>query len=203
MEKFIFSGKTIEEATNKALEELNVSIEDIIINEKERKQGLFSGKKIEIEVIKKSDIVNDINDFLIKTTSLMGLDTQIEIKIRDNTVSMRMFSNNNPILIGKNGQTLSALQTIIKQMLSVKYNTKMNIILDVEHYKEKQIKNIEYLAKKTAREVARTKIEAKLDPMNSYQRRAVHNVLTNFRGVYTESVGEEPNRAIVIKPSDK
>jgi len=202
MEKYTFNGKTIEEATNKALEELNVTIEDIIINEKEKKQGLFSGKKIEIEVIKKSDIINDINDFLINTTSLMGLDTQIEIKIRDNTVSMRMFSNNNPILIGKNGQTLSAFQTIVKQMLSVKYNTKMNIILDVEHYKEKQIKNIEYLAKKTAREVARTKIEAKLDPMNSYQRRAVHNVLTNFRGVYTESIGEEPNRAIVIKPKN-
>ena len=202
MEKYTFSGKTIEEATNKALEELNVNFEDIIINEKEKKQGLFSGKKVEIEIIKKSDIVNDINDFLLNTTSLMGLDTQIEIKVRDNTVSMRMFSNNNPILIGKNGQTLSAFQTIIKQMLSVKYNTKMNIILDVEHYKEKQIKNIEYLAKKTAREVARTKIEAKLDPMNSYQRRAVHNVLTNFRGVYTESVGEEPNRAIVIKPKN-
>ncbi|MBQ7141392.1 MAG: Jag N-terminal domain-containing protein [Bacilli bacterium] len=202
MEKYTFSGKTIEEATNKALEELNVNFEDIIINEKEKKQGLFSGKKVEIEIIKKSDIVNDINDFLLNTTSLMGLDTQIEIKVRDNTVSMRMFSNNNPILIGKNGQTLSAFQTIIKQMLSVKYNTKMNIILDVEHYKEKQIKNIEYIAKKTAREVVRTKIEAKLDPMNSYQRRAVHNVLTNFRGVYTESVGEEPNRAIVIKPKN-
>lgn len=203
MEKYTFIGKTIEEATNKALEELKVSVEDIIINEKEIKQGLFSGKKYEIEVTKKCDIVSEINDFLISTTALMGLDTQIEIKIRDNTVSMRMFSNNNPILIGKNGQTLSALQTIVKQMLSVKYNTKMNIILDVEHYKEKQIKNIEYLAKKTAREVTRTKIEAKLDPMNSYQRRVVHNVLTNFKGVYTESIGEEPNRAIVIKPADK
>ena len=87
-------------------------------------------------------------------------------------------------------------------MLLTKYNVKMNIILDVEHYKEKQLKNIEYIAKQTAKDVARTKIEASLDPMNSYQRRAVHNVLTNFKGVYTESVGEEPNRYVVIKPKE-
>ena len=202
MEKYLFTAKTIEEAITNAQEELNLDKEELIFNEKEHKQGLFSGKKVEIEVIKKEDIVKEINDFLIKVTKLMGIDTQIEIKIRNNTINMRMFSNNNKILIGKNGQTLAALQTIIKQMLLTKYNVKMNIILDVEHYKEKQIKNIEYIAKQTAKEVARTKIEASLDPMNSYQRRAVHNVLTNFKGVYTESVGEEPNRYVVIKPKE-
>lgn len=202
MEKYTFNAKTKEDAISRALEELNCEEKDIIINELEHKQGLFSSKKVEIEVIKKEDIINEVNDFLINITKLMGIDTQIEIKVRDNTISMRMFSDNNKILIGKNGQTLVAFQTIIKQMLLTKYNVKMNIILDVEHYKEKQIKNIEYIAKKTAKEVARTKIEAKLDPMNSYQRRAVHNVLTNFRGVYTESVGTDPNRYIVIKPKE-
>ena len=51
-----------------------------------------------------------------------------------------------------------------------------------------------------AREVAKTKVPAKLDPMNSYERRIVHNALTNFKGVYTESEGEEPHRYVVIKP---
>ena len=101
MEKYLFTAKTIEEAITNAQEELNLDKEEFIFNEKEHKQGLFSGKKVEIEVIKKEDIVKEINDFLIKVTKLMGIDTQIEIKIRNNTINMRMFSNNNKILIGK------------------------------------------------------------------------------------------------------
>ena len=202
MEKFEYIGKTKEEAIENALNELELDINDIIIIEKEKKQGLFSSKKCEIEVIKKSSIVEEVNEFLISVTKYMGIETQIEIKIRDNTVSMKMFSDNNNILIGKGGQTLTALQHIIRQMILSKYKIKMNILLDVENYKEKQIKNIEYLAKQTAKEVSRTKIEAKLSPMNSYQRRIVHSILTNFRGVTTESVGTEPNRCIVIKPKE-
>ena len=202
MEKFEYIGKTKDEAIENALNDLNLDINDVIIIEKEKKQGLFSSKKSEIEVIKKSSIIDEVNEFLISVTKYMGIETQIEIKIRDNTVSMKMFSDNNNILIGKSGQTLSALQHIIRQMILSKYKIKMNILLDVENYKEKQIKNIEYLAKQTAREVSRSKIEAKLDPMNSYQRRIVHSALTNFRGVTTESVGTEPNRCIVIKPKD-
>jgi len=202
MEKFEYVGKTKDEAIENALEDLKLEISDVIIIEKEKKQGLFASKKCEIEVIKKSSIIEEVNEFLISVTKYMGIETQIEIKIRDNTVSMKMFSDNNNILIGKGGQTLTALQHIIRQMILSKYKIKMNILLDVENYKEKQIKNIEYLAKQTAREVSRTKIEAKLSPMNSYQRRIVHSILTNFRGVTTESVGTEPNRCIVIKPKE-
>ncbi len=199
MEKYEYSGKTLEQAINEATKDLGISKDDLIIIEKDKKQGLFS-KKVEIEVIKKDDVVTDINDFLINITKSMGIDVQIAIKVRNNTINMKMYSEHNPILIGKNGQTLSALQHIVKQILQNKYNTKMNILLDVENYKEKQIKNIEFLAKKTAKEVSRSKIEAKLDPMNSYQRRVVHSILSNFRGVTTESMGEEPNRYVVIKP---
>lgn len=201
MEKYNYTAKTKEEAIDLACEELKVNKDDIIVKELEVKQGLFS-KKVEIEVFKKDDIVADVKDFLMNITKQMGIDIQLGIKVRENTITMKMYSEHNNILIGKNGQTLSALQTIIKQVLQNKYNTKMNIILDVENYKEKQIKNLEYLAKRTAKEVSTTKIEAKLDPMNSYQRRVVHNILTNFKGVYTESIGEEPNRAIVIKPKE-
>ena len=67
---------------------------------------------------------------------------------------------------------------------------------------QRLIKNIEYLAKKTAREVAKTKVEAKLDSMNSYERRIVHSILSDDKYVYTESIGEEPNRCVVIKPKE-
>ena len=66
-----------------------------------------------------------------------------------------------------------------------------------------EIKSLEILARKTAREVAKTKVETKLDSMNSYERRIIHNALNDHKYVYTESEGEEPNRYIVIKPREE
>ena len=74
--------------------------------------------------------------------------------------------------------------------------------MDVGDYKVKNQKRIESLAKKVAREVSKTKIEAKLDPMNSYERRIVHTILGENSLVRTESTGEEPNRCVVIKPKE-
>ena len=76
-------------------------------------------------------------------------------------------------------------------------------IIDVNEYKEKREQSLERLAKRVAREVRTTKIEAKMDSMNSYERRIIHNALTNFKGVYTESEGEEPNRYVVVKPQEE
>ena len=129
----------------------------------------------------------------------MGIETNFEVRRRDKTISIKLFSNNNAILIGKNGRTIGALQTIIRQIVSNQINEKLSILLDVENYKEKKEKNIEYLAKKTAREVAKTKVEVTMDSMNSYERRIVHSVLADDKYVYTESIGEEPNRCVVIK----
>ena len=63
------------------------------------------------------------------------------------------------------------------------------------------IKYVEFLAKKLAKEVVQTQIEIKMDSMNSYERRLVHEVLKDFKGIKTESEGVEPNRCVVIKPS--
>ena len=73
------------------------------------------------------------------------------------------------------------------------------ICADIENYRDKKVSNLERTAKRIAREVKMTKVEAKLEPMNSYERRIVHNALSNNKFVYTESVGEEPNRCVVIK----
>ena len=74
--------------------------------------------------------------------------------------------------------------------------------IDINSYKEKHEKSIEHLAKKIAREVAESKIPVKLDSMNSYERRIVHSILSDDKYVYTESIGEEPNRCVVIKPKE-
>lgn len=202
MDKYVYSGKSKEEALEKALAELNVNESDIYIKETEQKVGLFKNKKIELEIIKKSDVLDNLKEFILKVTKLMGIEANIETKIRDNNVTITLYSDNNNILIGKNGRTIDALSLIAKQYIQNEAGVNYRFLLDVGEYKAKQQKNIEYIAKKTAREVAKTKIEAKLDPMNSYERRIVHSILSDNDKVYTESVGEEPNRSVVIKPRD-
>ena len=73
------------------------------------------------------------------------------------------------------------------------------VVKDFKDLKEKRAKSIEYLAKKLAREAYKTKTEVTMDSMNSYERRIVHEALSNDKYVYTESIGEEPNRKVVIK----
>jgi len=198
MKKYIYEGKTIEELKEKTLNELKVNEEDLIINILEEKNSLLK-KTAKIEVTTINDVINYAKEILSEILKLMNIDVKFEIRRREKTISIKLFSDNNAILIGKNGRTISALQTLVRQIISNEVNEKLSIILDVENYKEKRTKNIEYLAKKTAREVAKTKVEATLDSMNSYERRIVHNILSNDKFVYTESIGEEPNRCVVIK----
>ena len=199
MKKHEFIGKTRDEAIELALTELNVLESDLIISEKEQKGGLFKSKKIVVEVVKNSDVIEFIKESLLHITSCMGIESRIEVKERNGILNITLYSDNNNILIGKNGRTIDALSLIVKQMIQNELGKPFKFNLDVSEYKVKQQKRLESLAKRIAREVAKTKIEAKLDPMNSYERRIVHNILTDDKFVYTESEGEEPNRYVVIK----
>lgn len=201
MEKYIYEGKTYEEAKSKALTELKAAEDNLIINVLEEKNTLLK-KNVKIEVINYNDIIDYIKELINELTKLMGLNVNLEVRRREENITIKIFSDHNAVLIGKNGYTIQALQTIVRQIIYNKINYNLSIILDVENYKEKKIKNIEYLAKKTAREVAKTKVEAKLDSMNSYERRIVHSILADDKYVYTESIGEEPDRCVVIKPKE-
>lgn len=201
MKSYMYEGKNKEEAINKAVNELNTVRENLIVEVLEETKGIVK-KKVVVKVIKQDEVVDFIKDTLNEITKLMGVNINLEVRKRDESISIKIFSDNNAILIGKNGRTITALQSLIKQMVYNVLKEKISIILDVENYKEKRIKSLEYLARNTAKEVSKTKIEAKLDSMNSYERRIIHEALSNNRYVYTESTGEEPNRCVVIKPKE-
>ena len=198
MNKYYFEGKTEEQAINTALEELKLSKEDLIVNNIEDKSSLLK-KNVKIEVLNMNEIITFIKDTLNQITDLMGAKSNLEVRRRDNNISVTIFSENNSILIGKNGKNVAALQLIIRQMVNSKLKEPLSIIIDVGNYKEKRARSIEYLAKKLAREAYKTKTEVTMDSMNSYERRIVHEALADDKYVYTESIGEEPNRKVVIK----
>ena len=201
MNTYTFEDKTIDEAKTKALKELNMNEENIIIINKTEKNGLLK-KSASIELVTIDEIINYLKDSLNDILILMGLEANYEVRRRENRIEIKIFSDNNAILIGKNGRTMQSLQTILRFILKNHVNSDLSVMLDVENYKEKRNRNIEYLAKKIARDVSKTKVEAKLDNMNSYERRIVHNILSDNKYVYTVSEGEEPNRHVIIKPRE-
>ena len=201
MKKNIYNGKTYEEALETALKELNLTENNVIVNVLSEKSSLLK-KNVKIEVIDYNDIIDSIKENINEITKLMGLTVNLEVRRREDNITIKIFSDHNAVLIGHNGRTIEALQTIIRQIINNETKNYIGIILDVENYKDKKNHSIELLAKKVAREVAKTKFETKLDSMNSYERRIVHSTLANDKYVYTESVGEEPNRCVVIKPKE-
>ena len=201
MENKIYTGKTKEEAISNALIDLNAKQDEVIIIEKEAKKTLFN-KKVEIIAITKSELNKEIKDFLYKTVKDMGFDCNIETKTRDTQLIYNIISATSSVLIGKNGKTIDALQTLASQMISTKYNTFYKFTVDVNDYKNQRKSRLEKLAKYTAKDVAKSKQPVSLEPMNSYERRIIHNVLTNSKDVITQSEGEEPNRYVVIKPKE-
>lgn len=198
MNRYYYEGKTEEEATQLALDDLKISKEDLVINNIEDKSGLLK-KMVRIEVLNMNEIVSFIKEQVSEIIKKMNAEGNLEVRRREDSVSVTIFSENNAILIGKNGKNVAALQLLIRQMVNTRLNKSLSIVIDVGNYKEKRAKNIAYLAKKLAREAYKTKTEVTMDSMNSYERRLVHEALADDKYVYTESIGEEPNRKVVIK----
>ncbi len=195
----VFEGKTKEEAKEKALAELNVTENEVFIKEEEKKGKLFKATTYICKVVKITDVANFLKEKLAEMLKNMGIECQFETNVRDEQINIKMYSDKNNILIGRNGQTLMAIQTVLRQIAFNEIGTYPYILLDVENYKEKKISNLERNAKRIAREVLKTKIDVSLDNMNSYERRIIHNALSKYKNLSTTSEGEEPNRHIVIR----
>ncbi len=183
----------LEDAKNK------LKTEKIIYTKEEIKGKLFKASKVKVKAISYQQLLTLIEEYLQSVIENLGLEVNFESNIRDDVINITMYSNNNPILIGKNGQTLKALEILTKAYIQKQWQVIPKLILDIENYKERRVIQLEKLAIKIAKEVRTTKVDAELENMNSYERRIIHNKLSNFKGVSTQSVGVEPQRHVVIK----
>jgi len=201
MEIIIKEGKDLEILINEVCDELNITRDDFYYKYNEKKNGLFNKNSlITLKVILKKDLLEYIKSYLNELLSNMNIEANYESKIRENALYIKIYSNYNSALIGVHGSTLKALEVIVRQKIATEFDIQPIINLDVENYREKREKRLISMAKRLAKEVSKTKVEVHLENMNAYDRRIIHNALTNFKDVVTSSEGEEPNRHIVIKP---
>jgi len=128
---------------------------------------------------------------------------EVEIKIlpqKDQTIPINIKTSEPQILIGERGQTLTEIQQLLKAILKRKIEEPFFIDLDISDYKKKKIDYLKEMAKSVADEVALTKKEKWLPSMPAYERRIIHLELAERSNVTTESVGQEPERRVVVKP---
>jgi spoIIIJ-associated protein len=202
MEKIIRKGNDLEEVLNEFYSETELTKDDIFYTSEVIKGKLFKADTVEVTIIKKEDLYGFAKEYLEELISNMGLEVNFEIKNKEDRKVLKMYSNNNQILIGKDGRTLKALENLVRQKISTEFGVYFKITLDVEDYRDKKDNRLIRLAKQTAKDVVKTKTKAVLDNMTSYERRVIHNALTDFKGVTTHSEGEEPNRHIIIEPEN-
>ncbi len=194
-----YEGKTKEQALEKAMIELNCE-EDNLIYDYEYVEGkLFKSSKYIIKVVEKNKIKEFINDYLNNLSNLMNIKIENEILESDNIYNVTLITSNNAILIGKEGKNLNSLQSILRNTIKNQTELNIKINIDISNYKNKKMKNLEFEVKKIAREVLKTKLSVSLDPMNSYERRFIHNLINTYDHLETESVGEGKERHIIIK----
>lgn len=194
--KIEIQASSLLEATQIAVAKLHVSEEKLFLNE--------IGEN-NYEALLDVNLALEGRKYLESILNSMGIE-QFNIEVRtigqESEIHYVIDSSENPLLIGTKGHTLEALQTLIKNLIGSYTKDYIVVTLDIGFYRANRIHQLEILATKTAKSVAKTKIAVKLDPMNSFERRVIHEKLSDWRDVYTESEGEGEERAIVIKPKN-
>ena len=193
----IFTGKTIEDVLQKASEATNTPVDELIYRDTGKITG-FLTKKIQIEVFDLADVIRYAEDYLLNAIDSLGIESSVKTKLDDDIIRITVDSTHNPILIGKNGVTLQALNELVKLATNNYFRRRFRILVDINGYKDNKYYRLERLARKAAKDVQRSKTTYTFDPMPADERRAIHNALTGWRNVKTESIGEGTHRQVQI-----
>ena len=192
-----YTAKTVEEALQEASEELNISVDDLVYVVSDKTKGIFN-KKIVVEVYELPDIIKYAEDYILNVLDNLGIESTVSTKLDDDIIRLTVDSTHNPILIGKNGKTLQALNELTKLAVSNHFHKRFRILLDVNGYKDNKYYMLGKMARRYAHEVQRTKATYIFDPMPADERRVVHNACSGMKNIRTESTGEGTHRQVQI-----
>ena len=151
------------------------------------------------------EIIKDIvKEFFNKATIVIEIKEESASSVENEKESFHINIETElpQLLIGENGQTLSEIQHLLRLILRKKIGPDIYFDLDINSYKKKKISYLEELAKTIADEVVLTRQEKELLPMSAQDRRIIHLSLSQRTDVVSESKGQEPNRYVLIKPSE-
>jgi spoIIIJ-associated protein len=192
-----FNAKTVEEAVELASKEFGLPIEQLNYQITLEEKKLFS-KKAEIVVYELSDVISFAEKYITTIMTDLKLDVTVKTELEDSVLKMTLNTSHNSVLIGKNGQTLQAINMMVRQAVGHKFKKHYRLLVDINQYKNDKYEKLIKMAIRLAKDVSRSKVKAVLEPMSSDERRVIHNALSKFNHVKTESIGQGHKRQIII-----
>ncbi len=222
MENLEIRAKTVEEAIQRAVEQLGVSQEELEVTVvREGKPGIL-GLGAEEAVVRvkslvplapkeESDIVEAAEDTMERLLTLMGMTGYVvsqaqpiaeEGQEATASVVLNIDGDDLGILIGRRGHTLDCFQYIVKLIVGQQTKTWLPIVIDVEGYKQRRYQTLQTFARNIAEQVEAKGAPFTLESMPAYERRIIHITLADHPDVTTESVGQGEARRVVIQPKE-
>ena len=210
----IAQASTIEEAQAAALAQLGLTADEAAtvtfetLQEPQKKAfGLFGGTLAEVKAVfeKKETPAEAAAAYLREILTALGVgDTQITVEEKEdeNGCVLALEGEDLGFVIGRRGDTLDALQYLVSLIANRLSEDYYRVTIDIGNYREKREKSLTGLAKKMGGQAARTGRRVSLEPMNPYERRIIHTAVQGINGATSWSVGSEPNRYVIIGPSD-
>jgi spoIIIJ-associated protein len=203
LEENVFSGKTVEEATELGLSTLNLTKEEAEITVlDEGKKKIFGGVKARVKVVKKASDGKRAQNFVDGLFSILKVKAFTELVSDGDRIEINIETTNSHQIIGRHGEVLDAIQCIAGAVANIGREEYKKVVVDCENYREGREKTLIELANKLAKKAVERGRKVTLEPMNPYERRIIHAALADSTEVKTVSEGKEPNRYVAIVPNN-
>ena len=225
MQEIERSAQSVEEAVEAALAELGASEQEVLVQIVQEPRSGFLGVGGQEAIVRvrlkgagaaasadaeELDEQADVGaGFLEGLLERLGLEADVEPALRDGTMYLDVLGvvgddeeqsdDDMALLIGRHGQTLDAIQELTRMVVAQRTGLRPRVIVDVEDYRKRQRARLAAQAKDVARRVVRTGSEEELEPMNSFERKIVHDAVATVPGAESASRGEDPERRVVVR----
>ena len=205
-QELIVSGKTIEAAVEKAVQELGVTVDDVtyevLVQPKKGFLG-FGEVAAQVKVIYNQDPTDMAVEFLRTLLNNMNVEAELSVSDLDDGKLISITGDSASVLIGHHGETLDQLQYLVNLVANKKENEDddrdfTKIMVDIEGYRARREQALRALARRMAARVLKYRRNITMEPMSAYERRIIHSEVQGISGVSTNSIGAERNRRVVI-----
>ena len=202
------SGKTIDEAVNAALKELNTTKENVeieVISEGRRGILGIGSEEAKVRVKMEQTPLQKAEKYVKSIMDSFGINAELKGNYEDETVTVEIIGDSEEVgkVIGRRGDTIDALQYLTSLVVNKGEENYIRVTIDTENYRGKREETLIKLAKRMAGVVSRSRKSVTLDPMNPNERRIIHSALQEYKNITTYSTGKDPNRCIVITTKKK
>jgi len=197
------SGRTVEEATERALMQMGASPEDVdvaVLDAGTRGVLGLGARDARVRVTLREGAAAAAHRLADRLLQVMGFATTVRAREAGDTVTVEVHGQDLGALIGRRGGTLEAVELLLGAMVAKETGLRSRIIVDVEGYWERRSAYLEKLARQTAERVQRDGRQVLLVPMPARERRVIHSLLTDHPAVMTFSQGEGQERRVVVAP---